>query len=66
MTEYAEAEAIVGQGTIGGGLVSQGVIDEGIKDNFAPGGGDKLTYGLVPMAPLTFMDNVIHGSETVK
>ena len=66
MTEYTEAGAIVGQGTIGGGLVSQGVIDEGIKDNFAPGGGDELIYGLVPMAPLIFMDDVIHGAETVK
>jgi hypothetical protein len=66
MTEYTEAGAIVGQGTIGGGLVSQGVIDEGIKDNFAPVGGDELIYGLVPMAPLIFMDDVIHGAETVK
>ena len=66
MTEYVEAGAIVGQGTIGGSLVSQGVIDEGISANFAPGGQDELIYGLVPMAPLIFMDDVIHGAETVE
>ena len=65
MTEYTEAGGIVGQGTIAGALVSQGVIDEGISANFAPGGPDELNYGLVPMAPLIFMDDVIHGAETI-
>ena len=65
MTEYKEAGAIVGQGTIGGALVSQGVNDEGINTNFAPGGQDKLIYGLVRIAPLIFMDDVIHGAETI-
>ena len=37
LTNYTEAGALVGQGTIGGAMVSQG----GIKRNFAPGGRDK-------------------------
>ena len=65
MTEYTEAGALVGQGTIAGALVSQGVVDEGISAIFAPGGQDELNNGLVPMAPLIFMDDVIHGAETI-
>ena len=38
MTNYVEAGALVGQGTIGGALLSQAVLDEGIRDVFAPGG----------------------------
>ena len=66
MTDYVEVGAIVGQGTIGGTLVSQGVIDERISDNFTPGGGDELTFGSVPMAPFIFMDDIIHGAETIE
>ena len=66
MTHYEEVGAIVGQGTIGGALVSQGVIDEGISANFPPGGQDELTYGSVPLAPCIFMDDVIHGAETIE
>ena len=61
-----EVDAIVGQGTFGGALVSQGVKDEGISANFPPGGQDELTYGSVPLAPCIFMDDVIHGAETIE
>ena len=57
MTEYVEAGAIVGQGTIGRALVSQSVLDEGISGVFAPGGQDKLNYGSVPVSPLSFQDH---------
>ena len=62
MTEYVEAGALVGQGTIGGALVSQAVLDEGISGVFAPGGQDELNYGSVPVSPLIFQDDVIHGA----
>ena len=62
MTQYEDVGAIVGQGTIAGALVSQGVIDA----NFPPGGGDELIYGSVPLAPFIFMDDVIHGAETIE
>ena len=63
MTEYVEARALVGQGTIGGALVSQGVLDQGISGQFTPGGGDELNFGSVPVAPMIFMDDIIHGRE---
>ena len=62
MTKYVEAGALVGQGTIAGALVSQAVLDDGISGVFAPGGQDGLNYGLVPVSPLIFQDNVIHGA----
>jgi hypothetical protein len=62
MTEFVEAGALVGQGTIGGALVSQAVLDEGISGVFAPGGQDELNYGSVPVSPLIFQDDVIHGA----
>ena len=66
LTSYTEAGALVGQGTIGGALVSQGVLDEGIKKHFVPGGGDETNYGAVPVAPLIFMDDVIHSAANVE
>ena len=65
LTQYEDVGAIVGQGTIAGALVSQGVIDEGISANFPPGEQDELTYGSVLLAPFIFMDDVIHGAETI-
>ena len=65
-TNYTEAGALVGQGTIGGALVSQGVLDEGINKHFVPGGGDETNYGSVPVAPLIFMDDVIHSAASVE
>ena len=56
----------MGQGTMGGALVSQGVLDQGISEQFAPGGRDKMKYGKVPLSPLIFMDDVIHGSDTIE
>ena len=66
MSEYAEVGAVVGQGTIAGALASQAVLDEGIRDNFSPGDGDQLNYGLIPMGPLLFQDDLIHSSEGIR
>ena len=66
MSEFTDAGAVVGQGTLGGALVSQAVLDKGISEQFAPGGGDELTYGSVPIAPIIFQDDVIHGAEGVE
>ena len=46
--------------------MSQAVLDQGISEQFAPGGGDELTYGSVPLAPLIFQDDVIYGAEGIK
>ena len=66
MSKFCHVGAVVGQGTIGGALGSQEVLDEGISEQFAPGGGDELNYGEVPMAPLMFQDDLIHSTEGVK
>ena len=66
LTSHTEAGALVGQGTIGGALVSQGVLDEGIKKHFVPGGGDETNYGAVTVAPLIFLDDVIHSAASVE
>ena len=66
MSEYTDVGAVVGQGTIGGALGSQVVLDEGISGQFAPGGGDELNYGGVPMAPLMFQDDLLHYTEGVE
>ena len=66
MTKYVEAGALVGQGTIAGALVSQAVLDDGISGVFAPGGQDELNYGSVPVSPLIFQDDVIHGAGGIK
>jgi hypothetical protein len=66
MSQFTEVGAVVGQGTLGGALVSQAVLDQGISEQFAPGGGDELTYGSVPLAPLIFQDDVIYGAEGIK
>ena len=39
LSEYCQAGALVGQGTLGGELVSQGVLDQEISGLFAPWGG---------------------------
>ena len=36
------------------------MLDEDISKHFAPGGEDEINYGIVPMAPLIFQDDVIH------
>ena len=46
---------------MGGALISQGVLDEGISQEFTPRGEDELKYGDVPLAPLIFQDDVLHG-----
>ena len=66
MSEFTDAGAVVGQGTLGGALVSQAVLDEGISEQFAPGGEDELTYGSVPISPFIFQDDIIYGAEGVK
>jgi hypothetical protein len=50
---------------MGGALVSQGVLDHGISEHFPPGGRDEMTYGKVPLAPLIFMDDLIHGAGSI-
>ena len=62
ISDYSDVGAVVGQGTMGGALISQGVLDVGISQEFAPGGEDELKYGNVPLAPLIFQDDVIHGA----
>ena len=42
------------------------MIDQGISEHFPPRGGDELIYGSVPMAPLIFMDDVMHGAVGVE
>jgi hypothetical protein len=66
MSEFSDAGAFVGQGTLGGALVSQAVLDKGISEEFIPGGRDEMTYGDVPLAPLIFQDDVIHTAEGLK
>ena len=62
LSEKTEVGAVLGQGTIGGALISQAVLDDGIKDNFQPGGQDELEYGEVPLAPMMYQDDLIHGA----
>ena len=38
------------------------MLDEGISGVFAPGGRDELNFGSVPISPLIFQDDVIHGA----
>ena len=66
VTEEAEVGAVVGQGTIGGALVSQAVLDEGVMEHFTPGEEEEVQYGGTPMAPMMFMDDLIHGSKGTK
>ena len=35
-------------------------------EHFPPGGGDEMTYGSVPLAPLLFMDDIIHGAHGIE
>ena len=46
--------------------MSQAVLDEGISGAFVPGGQDEMNYGSVPMSPLIFQDDVIHGAGGIK
>ena len=61
-TDQAEVGAVVGQGTIGGALVSQAVLDEAATESFPPAGRLELKYGEVPMAPLMWMDDLLHAA----
>ena len=60
LSDYCQAGAIVGQGTLGGALVSQALLDERIREEFIPGNGDEMNYGEVPLAPMIFQDDIIH------
>ena len=66
LSEPAEVGAVVGQGTIGGALVSQAVLDEGVMEHFSPGEEGEMQYGGVPLAPMMFMDDLIHSTRGVK
>ena len=66
ISDYTEVGAVVGQGTIGGALGSQAVLDEGVSANFVPGGQDELNYGSVPLGPLLFQDDLIHGTKGIR
>ena len=50
LSDYADAGAIVGQGTIGGALGSQAVLDECISEYFS--------HGTVAMASLLLQDDL--------
>ena len=62
VTEQTEVGAVVGQGTIGGALVSQAVLDEAATESFPPAGRLELEYGEVPLAPLMWMDDLLHAA----
>ena len=66
MSEWGEVGAVLGQGTMGGALISQAVLDSGVSDHFTPGGQDEVQYGGVPLQPLMFQDDLIHGANTVE
>jgi hypothetical protein len=66
MSGYAEVGAVVGQGTIGGAVVSQAVLDEAVSEEFHPGGENEVSYGLVPMQPCMFQDDLIHVALGIK
>ena len=66
MSDKAEVGAVVGQGTIGGALVSQAVLDEAVMAHFTPGEEGEVGYGDIPIAPMMFMDDLIHGSKGSK
>ena len=66
MSKYWEVVAVVGQTTLGGALISQGVLDRGISEQFGSGGGDELTYGDVPLAPMIFQDDGLHCAGGIK
>ena len=59
-TKQTNVGAVVGQGTIGGALVSQAVLDDAATENFPPAGSLELEYGDVPLAPLMWMDDLLH------
>ena len=56
--------AVLGQGTLGGALISQAVLDDGVASHFLPG--EDMSYGSVPMAPMMYQDDLIHGLEGVE
>ena len=62
-TEQTEVGAVVGQGTIGGALVSQAVLDDAASESFPPAGRLELEYGEVPLAPLMWMDDLLHAAR---
>ena len=66
MTEEAEVGAVLGQGTLGGALISQAVLDDGVGEHFTPGGEGEVQYGEVPLAPLMWQDDLLHGVEGVE
>ena len=66
MTEEAEVGAVLGQGTLGGALISQAVLDDGVGEHFTPGGEEEVQYGGVPLAPLMYQDDLLHGVEGVE
>merc|ERR1719509_542175 len=66
MSEWGEVGAVLGQGTMGGALISQAVLDTGVSEHFTPGGEDEVEYGEVPLQPMLFQDDLIHGANTVE
>ena len=51
---------------MGGALISQAVLDSGVSEEFTPGGEEEVEYGEVPLQPMLFQDDVIHGANTVE
>ena len=63
MSEYGSVGPVVGQGTIGGALVSQAVLDDAVIEHFPRAGSPSLEYGSVPLAPLQWVDDILHASR---
>ena len=63
MSQFGNVGAVVGQGMLGGALVSQAVLDDAVTENFPPWGELQMEYGVVPLAPLIWMDDILNGTE---
>ena len=44
-------------------MVSQAALDEAASESFPPAGRLELEYGEVPMAPLMWMDDLLHAAR---
>ena len=61
MSREGSVGAVLGQGTLGGALISQAVLDDGVASKFLPG--EDMSYGAVPLAPMMYQDDILHGME---
>ena len=63
-TQSAEIGFVIGQGTMGGALASQASLDDGIDGRFHRSQ-EELSYGLFPMSPLLFQDDILESSQGI-